>query len=74
MMETVDIYGPASQDLSFRPEADVPETVETNPETRGLNFSDDLYQADIPKPKKNPVGEDTKDMSSVPNGAVCPSW
>ena len=48
-----------SEDLSFRPEADVPEAVETNPMAQSLNFGDDLYQVDIP----NSVGEDTKDMS-----------
>jgi len=30
------------------PEADVPETVETYPETGSLSFGDDLYQGDIP--------------------------
>ncbi|PUU83585.1 hypothetical protein B9Z19DRAFT_1176129 [Tuber borchii] len=48
-----------SEDLSLRPEADVPDAVENNPMTRSLNFGDDLYQVDIP----NCVGEDTKDIS-----------
>ncbi|CUS07034.1 unnamed protein product [Tuber aestivum] len=53
------IWSEFSEDLSFRPEADAPETVGANPETRSLNFGDDLYQLDIP----HSVGEDTKDSS-----------
>lgn len=45
--------------LGRRPEVDVPETVETNPWTRRVNFSDDLYQGDIP----SSVGGNTKDIS-----------
>jgi len=48
-----------SEDLSFRPEADARERVETNPATRNLNFGDDLCQVDT----SNLVGEDTEDMS-----------
>ena len=53
-------YPGFSEALSFRPEADVLVTVETNTETQTLSFHDDLYQGDI----SNSVSDDTKNILS----------